>query len=1168
MASNPLYPGYVPNPKDDPIHPLYPGYFPGQAEVRLPRGPDIKPNEFNFDQITQLIDQVSANYMLAGPDLPKWVIERAVDDFKQNLKASIRPADVNQEDLDDYDVNSLPGAFGLNVNLNPMDWIEDPKKTATKTVQGWWKSGVNWKDIETRYRVEAWRQVFNENAPGTFDFGGAEELGVSMLGTNLGAAVGLKYEKTANPLSLKGRAELEVPAESLNEGTYAISDIQLDAGGNVKKVSQTGATLTGTSDLGQKFATSLQEFEVMGGFGPKREEKFDKVAYNGYKTVVTEMEKHGEAISQVASNTSHAAALSAARARLNIYENMDGIGEALGDYLKDTRKNILQKKELFLGNEDRGLLHLNETIKSNLASIDAEITRLANSANPLEKAEAEFIKLKYVDNYKKQVESVQKQQVLQMAQEVALDPTKKTVIEAQIKAMNAKGVVNSLSGNIEGGFLSRSLSKGQPFAPSIQRIFLRDTLQDVDRPGLRGSIAIGHLVSDVVHADPAAASQIIRGAINFTRNEAQTMGAMEVMDSIDKGEFMEKYIWPRVKTYWSASTPGAYADRFMKRNHYFGVTLADSDDKEFEKSALYKASNFIQQPLGGLRRADKVGTIAATSKNVVPNAIYGNWFTVKGNGGIAGASISAKLYGGDQFDAVGKLNSMIGKGLGVGEWSAADFEKLLEVKDINDLLALDGRLRAAYLASGLTYIPKSLPKGLSAGDKNALEGFATGIGKFKKWVDENEQRVLATGVTKGSTEYYVALIKLLNDQNTNADYSGALSITRRYAGHLQKLFYKLNTTQSAVLKKFGKYLAPVAYARKAVVDFLASLVTKALQAIGGAASGGTLAAIFAALEPFIRFAINFVVGKALEIGKVFYDAVVKADLDSVFKYIDRTVEKYAKVVMGIIGAYTILIVIPAEKVMGTFAVSFSPVDNTITSGIKDNFTTGGFHSGTGVEVPPLASKPSSVDGFQYLDYDRVLISGGESYTITPWPSAWVSKFDVAIEALQATTGGYIKRLSDPAVGGLVNLVWAEPGNGGFCGLALGKDAFTGNDTIVFGHGNCYDGFGGPDWYYNYLFAHETAHIYNYRLGFESFDGLGFDYVDDNGEGTLTTYIPNDCSNANNADEDFADTLGNWVQLNTYDCAIPADANIFWFGGNGFRGFSQHYEYADKVLTRP
>jgi len=153
------------------------------------------------------------------------------------------------------------------------------------------------------------------------------------------------------------------------------------------------------------------------------------------------------------------------------------------------------------------------------------------------------------------------------------------------------------------------------------------------------------------------------------------MGAMEILSSIDKGEFMEKYIWPRVKTYWSASTPGAYVDRFLKRQHYFGLTLAESSDKDFETSIWNKAAN-LRQRSGGL----------------APNSTYGNWFTVKGSGGIAGVNITARLYGGDHFQVVGKLNSIIGKGLGTAgnEWSVSDFEKLLEVKDLKGLMALSG----------------------------------------------------------------------------------------------------------------------------------------------------------------------------------------------------------------------------------------------------------------------------------------------------------------------------------------------------------------------------------------------------------------------------------------------------------------------------------------------
>src|SRR5687767_35037 len=120
MANNPLYPGYTPEPKYGTPQPLYPGYFPGKAYPRMPANYNyVQPIEFNFDQFYKYIDTIRYNVDNVTVGLPQYTMDRITDDFNQALKASIKPAGVAAEDIDDYDTESLPGAFGLTVSLNP-----------------------------------------------------------------------------------------------------------------------------------------------------------------------------------------------------------------------------------------------------------------------------------------------------------------------------------------------------------------------------------------------------------------------------------------------------------------------------------------------------------------------------------------------------------------------------------------------------------------------------------------------------------------------------------------------------------------------------------------------------------------------------------------------------------------------------------------------------------------------------------------------------------------------------------------------------------------------------------------------------------------------------------------------------------------------------------------
>jgi hypothetical protein len=143
--------------------------------------------------------------------------------------------------------------------------------------------------------------------------------------------------------------------------------------------------------------------------------------------------------------------------------------------------------------------------------------------------------------------------------------------------------------------------------------------------------------------------------------------------------------------------------------------------------------------------------------------------------------------------------------------------------------------------------------------------------------------------------------------------------------------------------------------------------------------------------------------------------------------------------------------------------------------------------------------------------------------------------------------------------------------------------------IIIGRGKCFDGSQvleiAGDWYYDYLFAHETGHIYENRYKQDTYDGYTF--PDTQSEGTMPTYaggckVPDTKGTYPiSIHEDYAETIGNWVQINTYDCAeIPGDGETATTGtgstGSGgddpcelplWQEYPLHCEYADKVLMR-
>ncbi|KKS58905.1 MAG: hypothetical protein UV26_C0035G0004 [candidate division WWE3 bacterium GW2011_GWF2_42_42] len=88
-------------------------------------------------------------------NLPKWFLDRYVDDFKSNLKANYNPGDIPVEQLDDYDQDVMPGVSSISLTLDPTEW-QDPGKVLEKTAKSWIKAGTGLRFQKKGWGLEAW----------------------------------------------------------------------------------------------------------------------------------------------------------------------------------------------------------------------------------------------------------------------------------------------------------------------------------------------------------------------------------------------------------------------------------------------------------------------------------------------------------------------------------------------------------------------------------------------------------------------------------------------------------------------------------------------------------------------------------------------------------------------------------------------------------------------------------------------------------------------------------------------------------------------------------------------------------------------------------------------------------------------------------------------------
>ncbi|HLD51502.1 hypothetical protein A3K34_04510 [candidate division WWE3 bacterium RIFOXYC1_FULL_40_10] len=259
MAVNPFYAGYIPEPADKTgMSPFYPGYYQGEKEPKPFQPRDyVKPIEYPFADFTQAIDDMA--FDIEG--LPGQIRDEIINDFKNKLKATIKPVNSDIGEFYDYDYGELPGAFGVNLSLNPLDWVsgkgtvsENFKTQVKNTLNDWVKAGTgvdvkdlaksNFGDFATKYSKDAWEETLlkNEYVSWVDDEGKehsmsgieraiaeARSKGGRALGEPAGTANPLYLGKSSDPIQRSRDLELDAAF-----GDVAAKMINLEAFEKVK----------------------------------------------------------------------------------------------------------------------------------------------------------------------------------------------------------------------------------------------------------------------------------------------------------------------------------------------------------------------------------------------------------------------------------------------------------------------------------------------------------------------------------------------------------------------------------------------------------------------------------------------------------------------------------------------------------------------------------------------------------------------------------------------------------------------------------------------------------------------------------------------------------------------------------------------------------------------
>lgn len=570
MANNPLYPGYSPKKEGGgSVNPLYPGYYTGNPiSKRSDWRRNIPPAEYSFDVLFRELDAVGdqvSNAPFAGP---KWIRDRVVNDWKDQLKVSVTPeAKLDVTELDDYATDDLAGATAT-LSLNPKDWgvvgdkkgFEQTKKQIGSTLKTWVKetTGVNldnllesdFSDIQNSLNEKLWNVAMGY---------GEEKAGVS---------------------------------ERL--GAKAITDRTTAMFSDVRKSAYTDEQGNRLSPL------DLKHFQNQGPDGT-----VEIVEDHVY-------EKTAKAASNFVKNRDNARSRDSAHTTF-LSEAMKAVSEDISKNLKTDSLSSKQKAAVDFFNTEKTILKEMEGVQEISEKTAKELTKYTYTQK--EKWQDEN---PYPDGLNKS-DFIDKQ-ITELAK------AKKEIAELKINSDVPKNKVDFFNKEIERynshiDELTKVLEKGQKNGYKFSRNDIkrinsptpknnfnsRTTFQESLGGNLRKDMErsmLSNKESDIGSVINAEGSNLrakkLTPVIYRLRQDRIRYSTKEVLDQFDKGglaQVAEAYVFKAIKNSisarWERASSGSIVGDALKRSNYFGLKIDDRGtptDYYFEKHPWKKAS--------------------------------------------------------------------------------------------------------------------------------------------------------------------------------------------------------------------------------------------------------------------------------------------------------------------------------------------------------------------------------------------------------------------------------------------------------------------------------------------------------------------------------------------------------------------------------------------------
>ena len=1132
------------------------------------------PPAYDSDYLLEYINQLE--YDVAG--LPDIVKKNLIADVKRELTLAVtptRPSYDTQAGLLYGDIEETPGVQ-LKVSLNPQDWAEDPGEQARKTLKGWGSSFFEWDDfrnwVERRY---FWEPALRGN--GTFTPGGEAPLsaGLDSLVQGMMAAGGAGTTDAPlqmSGLGIKGKAfwldEYNLMADNFAYYEDSSGNLILDRQGNPIKIlddkgnpvlDKSKKILAAEYDVyesaGQKFLDFADNVESAAG----RNRAYNELRLSSASAIKEELDRYvkGVEIRDAAGNviqtlkitdTGALKEIGAFGMGVDVVREMQtfragptgksGISNAVtglskiimeGDRAVDELHNPLSTERVL--DDLMGHVHKRETDpitgRVRNSGARAKLEEIRDSIKGDSQLLAAFNSNKNIAGFERMVDSVEK-----AITDFRSNPANLT---NPIALRSLYGELNAISNQFSTtGYFKKGL-ENDLLDELVNGAVLRGKGIFDSKGGLKG-------ILDSTAAQARAAGRKtgfdnVQRVLKIGNNMYDRNDVKDLVDQIEGGKLIQNYVWTRIKTRVNAFTPAYHVREYLNRVHYFGLKY---DPIYMEQNLRRNGVLSVRDPATGKFVPVKGAYFSDYShydrfarfmpKNTFSiETLSGNMLKVQGGKHFTSASNIYKEFkkldqragaaaGAKKLGAI--LDPKTGKLLGFQKIGAPGSEtyEILQLLNLNPNVVF-----------GIG--------GLVAGNAESVANMKANIVLFRMWMYKNRaelglkfqgSRLIEIG--KEGEENAKALTKLFQQLGRRIDSNDFIDITWERVGHLQKLSSYVNQLQTKVFGKLGKFLSPYVQLKNTISHVLTQVIIQGLAAVS--AGAGELLEF---LEPVIKFIVNFVINKVEAVFKGVFLAIFKGDVGGALADFSKSMEKFVGATVKIASYVAIIPALMFIVVFMLFAVvitALNPADPTRTGGLAgsiDRFGEGTPGTYDGCSADSYVGQGDGVgsvpaDCFSFEGASTSVPAGMYTGTLIDWPAGNLSSFQAAIEVLSQRSGDYINRLCS---GGKINLLRSSMVPG-WCGNVITRDTIVFTSLCTYGVQN----------YLNYLFAHETGHVYMSRFGSADLTSAIA------AEGTFPTY-PGNCGFNNTLNEDFAETIGNWVQVNACDCPGVATYGPDW-----------------------